>query len=126
MTPDKPAKLAAILSLLSSDKPGEVAAAAAAATRFLRARDIVWRDVLVAAPTPVAPRQFTLFDAWPTRWRAAAHVCLQAPVDLVRGSDRRFLQTIVRYERRPSLKQLDWLARIVADVLAATTAGGAP
>jgi hypothetical protein len=48
MAPDKPAKLAAILALLSSDKPGE-------------------------AQTPTG--SFDIFRDWPTRWRAAVYVC---------------------------------------------------
>jgi hypothetical protein len=127
LTPVEATRLARILALLSSDKSGEVGAAAAAATQFLRARDIDWRDLLVpsALPARAAPPQFNLFDSWPQRWRAAVHVCLQAPADLVCGNDRRFLQTIARYEHRPSAKQLNWLARILTDVLPAARAGGA-
>lgn len=113
-------KLGAILSLLTSDKPGEVAAAAAAAHRLLSRHGLTFRDI-VAAPAP--PSHFGLLDNWPARWRAATVVCRQAPSDLLTGIDRRFLQTISQYEHRPSQKQLDWLARILADILAVS--GGA-
>ena len=115
-------KLASILALLSSDKPGEVGAAAAAAQRLLTRHGLTFRD-LAARPAPAPSPHFSLFDNWPERWRAATHICLQAPNDLLTGLDRRFLQTIARYEHRPSQKQLDWLARILGDILAVS--GGA-
>ena len=48
------AKLASILGLLDSDKAGEVAAAAYAAVRFIKTRDLRWADVL-DAPISTTP-----------------------------------------------------------------------
>lgn len=111
-------KLVAILSLLSSDKPGEVAAAGAAATRFLAAHGLAWRDLLVPAlPRPVAPPEFDLLDDWPRHWRLAVHACRQAPIGLS-DWDRRFLETLAGYSHLPSDRQLDILATIVGCVLA--------
>jgi hypothetical protein len=68
------AKLAGILELLASYNPGEVAAAAAAATRFLRSRGIRRCDILLPdALPPPAGLASSLLDNWPARWRAAAH-----------------------------------------------------
>jgi hypothetical protein len=116
-------KLCAILALLTSDKAGEACAAAAAATRFLAARGLTWRDLLVPALSqPEAAARSEVFDNWPRHWRAAVDACRQAPVALS-DWDRRFLTTVAGYEHRPSDRQLDILATIVGNVLAA---GGAP
>src|SRR4051812_5767048 len=47
-------KLAAVLALLSSDKPGERDAAAHAATRMVRRANLSWEQVL--EPTPANDR----------------------------------------------------------------------
>ena len=128
MAPDRPlrlsdteiTKLCAILALLSSDKSGEVQAAGAAATRFLQQRNLQWRDLLVPIlPKPDAPPRFDLFADWPARWRAAGHFCWQAPEWILSDWDSRFLATIAGYAHRPSDRQLDILATIVGNVLAA-------
>lgn len=49
-------KLAKTLSLLASDKVGEVAAAANMATQFLRTRDLRWADLLQPALPPPKPK----------------------------------------------------------------------
>ena len=54
MTGAKRSRLGAVLALLSSDKIGEVAAAAAAATRMQRASGLSWHQILqppAALPT---------------------------------------------------------------------------
>lgn len=50
MTPAERSRLGAVLALLSSDKAGEVAAAAAAATRIQRASGLSWHQILQPAP----------------------------------------------------------------------------
>jgi hypothetical protein len=49
---DPRARLAKVLSLLGSDKAGEVVAAAAAAHRILVKAGISWGDILATAPPP--------------------------------------------------------------------------
>jgi hypothetical protein len=68
MAPDKPAKLAAILALLSSDKPGE-------------------------AQTPTG--SFDIFRDWPTRWRAAVYVCQSAPQTWLTPFERQFVGNVI-------------------------------
>ena len=125
MAPDKPLRLtdaerdtlAAILARLSSPYDGEVLAAAAALQRFLQSRRLTCRDLL--APALPAPPCFTVFDGWPLRWRTAVLICRQAPAGILSDWDRRFLATIAGYEHRPSDRQLDILATITGNVLAA-------
>ena len=124
MAPDNPLstaeidKLCAILALLTSDKAGEAAAAGAAATRFLAARGLTWRDLLVPVlPKPETPPQFDLFDDWPRHWRVAVEACRQGPIGLS-DWDRRFLETIAGYSHQPSDRQLDIVVTIVGNVLA--------
>jgi hypothetical protein len=52
LPPPTSAKLAKVIALLGSDQPGEVVAAAAAATRLLRAHGATWADLLRPCPAP--------------------------------------------------------------------------
>ena len=66
--------LAKMLGRLGSDQDGEVAAAGAAVTQFLRKRGLSWDEVLIPkAAAPPAPCPPT--DAF--GWRQRANSCLQ-------------------------------------------------
>jgi hypothetical protein len=112
--PSERARLAAILGLLSSDKPGERDAAAHAATRFLRSRDLQWSDVFGApalpAPEPQPMRDLSVLAEWPVRWRTAVQMCLQFSGD---DREQAFLNNLSTY------RQLNWLRSIAERVLAA-------
>ena len=112
-------RLAAILALLASDHPGERDAAANAATRFLRTRDLSWRDVL-ASPSPDPPPGPGVLEDWPERWRTAVALCQRA--NGLSDWDRKFLAVIAAYGHRPSARQIDILRTICDRVLA----GGSP
>ena len=112
-------KFCTILALLAPDKPREAAATGDAAMRSLATHGHTWRDLLVKAlPKPEAS---PVLDDWP-RWRAAVQASQHAPVALS-AWDSRFLATLADYEHQPSDRQLDVLATIVGNVLAA---GGVP
>lgn len=49
-------KLAKLVLLLSSDRPGEVAAAASAITRILEAHKLSWHDLAAVIGEPMSPR----------------------------------------------------------------------
>ena len=105
-------RLAGILALLSSDRAGERDAAAHAATRFLKARALQWRDVLDVP----ASRSERLEDL-ATNWREVATACADNGRDLLTDWEYRFCRTLSGFERC-SPKQLSILARLV-DRLAA-------
>ena len=108
MAPDNPLstaeidKLCAILALLTSDKAGEAAAAGAAATRFLAARGLTWRDLLV----PVLPKpEYPSHNSTCSMIGRAIGASLLRPAGRGRNGlsdwDRRFLETIAGYSHRP-------------------------
>ena len=118
-------RLAKILSLLSSDRAGEVVAAGAAATRLIRERGVGWADII--APAPVAPRPTWSSagqsrSSWttPSAWRDTARYCLCYP-QMLTDWEATFLDGLLS---RPSLsaKQVAILDGIAAKV---TGAGGA-
>ena len=113
-------KLASILSLLSSDKPGEVAAAAAAAQRLLTRHGLTFprRDQLTPAEAQTPTGSFDIFLDWPTRWRAAVHLCQSAPPTWLTPFERQFCANLSKYRNKPSTAQLDILATISSNVVA--------
>ena len=92
----------AILSRLETDFEGERQAAALAAVRFLRARDLTWQ-LVIASPSDAAG------------WRATVAACLRQPVDLSPW-ELDFLRNLQR-RRRISARQEACLARIADGVL---------
>jgi hypothetical protein len=128
MASDKPAKLAAdldklgsILALLSSDKPGEVVAAAAAARRLLSHHGLTFRDIVAQPALPAIAETTGTFDVfldWPTRWRAAVHLCQSAPQTWLTPFERQFCANMSRYKHKPSEAQLDILATTASNVIA--------
>jgi hypothetical protein len=69
-------------------------------------------------PRPDAPPRFSVLDDWPSRWRAAVHLCQSAAATPFSPWERQFLATIARYRHQPSSVQLDILASITARQLA--------
>ena len=98
-------RLVKLLGLLSSDHPGEQAAAATAASRFLRSRNLTWQEVL--EPQHRGPA--------PATWREAVTRLLQHPRELT-AWENRFLSDITRLPRI-SPKQRHWLNDIAMRVL---------
>ena len=115
-------KLAAILSLLSSDKPGEVVAAAAAAQRLLARHGLTLRDLVAEPSLPAQTGTFDEFLDWPTRWHSAVNLCQSARPQWLTPFERQFVANLSEYEYKPSGPQLDILATIVGNVI---TKGGA-
>jgi hypothetical protein len=111
-------KLAAILALLSSDKPGEVVAAAAAARRLLSRHGLTFRDLVTLPALPAPTGSFDIFLDWPSRWRAAVHLCQQAPQTWLTPFERQFVANLSKYKHKPSEAQLDILATIASNVIA--------
>jgi hypothetical protein len=106
-------KLVRCLRLLSSDLPGEVQAAGAAAHRIVVAAGLDWADVVglsppvVVNPSPDPPKSAP-------GWRADLARCLRYPAQLTEW-ERQFLHSVSNVAR-PSLKQLGVLSGIVAKV----------
>lgn len=98
-------KLAKILGLLGSDRPGERDAAALAAHRFVQQRGIAWRDVL---NSPRVEHKLPELGSW----RGTCRACLARP-DLLRRWERGFLEDLPKF-RRLSVKQR-YVLREIAD-----------
>lgn len=101
-------RLAKALALLASDQPGEVAAAAEAATRIVQRSGLTWRQIL--KPPPVEKRLPELGT-----WRETVRQCLAGGGDL-RPWERAFLADLPGF-RRLTTKQRYVLKEIADRVL---------
>ena len=109
-------KLAVIVVLLSSDKPGEIVAAEADAQRFL-ARHGLTSPELVAAPSlPARTGTFDVVPDWPMSWRSAFYRRQGAPPQCL--AQRQFVANLSKYKYEPSGPQLDLVATIVGSAIA--------
>ena len=110
LNPAERARLAAILGLLSSDKPGERDAAAHAATRFIQARNLQWPDIITPAlPTPDVDDPDT--DPVGVGWRRTAAACRRY-LHLLNRWEADFLSGLPQFPRL-SFKQRSALLKIV-------------
>lgn len=101
-------RLAKLLGMLGSDHDGERAAAALAASRFVRARGVTWPQVL---RPPAVEKPLPELGAW----RQTAARCLERR-DLLRPWEIRFLSDLPGF-RRLSVKQRYVLQEIAERVL---------
>jgi hypothetical protein len=99
-----------IMLMLSSDKPGEVAAAAAAVTRHLQSIGATWHDLvdLVVAKAEQSGGRDSSGD-----WRAMREECLRHR-DRLREREAEFLDSIGAWRGDLTEKQHGWLAAIHA------------
>jgi hypothetical protein len=105
------AKLVGILGLLSSDKAGERDAAAHAASRFLKARDLQWADILgVPPPDPIET------------WRQEAMTCARYGAGILSPWELNFCRSLSGFSN-VSPKQLVALRRMLDKL---TLAGAMP
>jgi hypothetical protein len=112
LPPQQLDKLAKVAALLASDKPGEVVAAATAATRILRAHDLSWQDLVRAITAAPEPGRDAEPDPAPEAdWRADVALCL-AQSHLLTGWERDFLRELRRRFRCLSPKQVQVLGQI--------------
>ena len=101
-------KLAKLCALLTSDRDGEVLAAAHKASSLLRRHGLTWHQVIEAAarqadPPPIEPQ-----------WRLLRRQCLARP-DLLTEWELAFLARIGR-QTRISPRQLEVLERLAAEL----------
>ena len=108
------ARLAKLIRLLSSDRPGEVVAAAGAINRALQAAgldihrlaEVVERSPLVPGQMPPTP------DAGDNgNWRAMRRFCAGHDA-LLSAREKEFIADIKRWRGRLTPKQRDWLTAI--------------
>jgi len=115
------AKLKPLLLMLSSDRPGEVANAAAAVTRTLKAANLDWHDLVGALTKPAASKSpphdddfndaDTDDDIDASDWRAMRDFCLKHDACL-REREREFIDSLAYWRGQPTEKQLSWLLAI--------------
>lgn len=105
-------KLRQAILLLASDHPGEVAAAASAITRMLKAqsRDWHWLADQLDAPLPVVkpvPRSRSR-PAYEANHVWMASQCV-ANEHLFRSRELEFLESMIDWDREPTPAQAKWL-----------------
>jgi hypothetical protein len=99
--------------------------AARLADALVRKAGATWIDVVLppALPAPDAPPSpaatFDVFHDWPTRWRSGVYLCQSAPQTWRTPFERQFVSNLSRYKHKRSDAQLDILATIIGNVLAA-------
>jgi hypothetical protein len=103
-------RLAAVLALMDSDRPGERQAAAEAAHRMVRAATVTWADVVnpPSRPPPLPPPS--------PRWRDLVAIC-RSRRELLTPWEARFVATVSAH-RRISPKQLAILTELAERVRA--------
>ena len=115
-------RLVTVCGLLASDHAGEAANAASAATRIIRSHGMTWQQLLepIVLPHSSSARSARKEPPppCPADWRRAATACLRHPQLFTRW-ECTFLENLLGF-RRLSAKQADVLARLYAQVCAAT------
>jgi len=117
-------RLRQLLLLLSSDQPGEVAAAAAAIGRTLRAAGTDWHALAngLLAETP-QPKSRHRHQSEEHRhggdgdasddWEAMREFCASHS-ELLRSREAEFIESLGEWRGRPTEKQMGWLCAIYA------------
>jgi hypothetical protein len=112
-------RLRQLLLLLSSDQPGEVAAAAAAITRTLEKTGASWHDLVDGLVKDAPQPKQSPFDSDTDRnksasdWRTMRAFCLSQR-DRLRERELEFLEDIGRWRGDLTEKQHGWLVAIYA------------
>ena len=110
-------RLRQLLLMLSSDQPGEVAAAAAAIGRALKAAGTDWHGLanglVTEAPQPRARRRRDSDDDAADNWREMHEYCAEH-TELLRSREQEFIESLSEWRGRPTEKQLAWLCAIYA------------
>jgi hypothetical protein len=110
-------RLRQLLLMLSSNHPGEVAAAAAAIGRTLKAAGTDWHalasGLLTEAPQPRSQRwrRDNDTDDAADRWREMHEFCAER-IELLRSREQEFIESLGEWRGRPTDKQLAWLVAI--------------
>jgi hypothetical protein len=112
LSPTELERLRNICARLSSDFPGERAAAGLLGTRLLKDRGLSWSDV-VMPPTPL-PSSRPAGEHMP--WRQTVRDLLARPGSLRAWERDEFLPSLLRFQRLSS-KQRNILDQIAARVL---------
>jgi hypothetical protein len=114
MTTPQHVRAGKLVRLLASDKPGEVAAAAAALDRVLNAcgHDLHWLANVVVAALVDAPALVPLDDDCGD-WRSIARFCHHHR-DRLPAKEVDFINTVLTYREPPSPKQIKWLRDLYA------------
>jgi hypothetical protein len=114
MTVEITPRLRQLLLLLSSDQPGEVAAAAAAITRTLKSEGMDWHalvDGLTKEPRPRRSAHSANHSDETSDWRAMREYCLER-CERLRDREREFLEDLGRWRGDLTEKQHSWLLAI--------------
>lgn len=111
LPPDDLIRLIKLAGLLASDQVGERAAAAAACTKFLTARNLSWAEVLTPPP-PTQVVQVVQPPPGPRTWRVVADEILIGHYGALHGKELEFLPGLLARGYAPTVKQAAWLGSI--------------
>ncbi len=116
-----PMRVGQLVRLLSSDKAGEVVAAAAALNRTLAGVGLDIHDLAAVVEAglgvPLVP------DDSGEDWRSIARFCRRRP-DRLAEKEAGFVETILQYRAPPTERQLKWLHDIYGRLKAESQARG--
>jgi hypothetical protein len=101
-------RLGKLIRLLSSDQPGEAAAAAAAIVRHLQA---VGKDIHEFADAAERGLQTPDNDKHQQSWRDRRAWCARHP-EFLSVRELEFITSLARWRGHPTVKQMDWLRAI--------------
>ena len=103
-------RLRQMLLMLSSDKPGEVIAAASAIGRLLHAQGKDWHD-LVNGLLPVKTERVVVKEE--EDWHVMRDFCIER-MGFLRSREQEFMQTLKYWRGDLTEKQAGWLCAIYA------------
>jgi hypothetical protein len=116
-------RLRQLLLMLSSDQPGEVAAAAAAIGRALKSAGTDWHalanGLLAEAPQSSRARHTDNNNSDADNWREMLEYCAQR-TEMLRSREQEFIESLGEWRGRPTEKQFAWLCAIYARLRGAT------
>src|SRR5262245_61486024 len=101
-----------MLLMLSSDKSGDVVAAASAISKLLRANNLDWHDLAARIIEP--PKREIVYVEQPRddeAWRETLEAC-QRHANRLRSREREFLMSLEDWVGELTDRQSDWLAGI--------------
>jgi hypothetical protein len=112
-------RLKPLLLMLSSDQPGEVAAAARAIGRTLKSAGVDWHDLagLLTAKAPARAPSKAQPPPWDDDldWHEMRKFCLEHS-ELLRSRELEFIENLADWRGDLTIKQHDWLGAIYARV----------
>ena len=112
-------RLTKLLLMLSSDRDGEVIAAARAIGRALKNTGADWHALAARLSAPAKASAPPHHDTHDDDWHEMREFCLQHS-ELLRSRELEFIENLAEWQGDLTVKQHDWLIAIYARIRRAT------